>query len=61
MKRYLHKIIGLAMFISAIAFMIFALNHPEMSFPWPNIVTWAGYGIYATITIALLLAPIKKK
>lgn len=61
MQRYLHKIIGLAMFVSAIVFMIFALNHPEMSFPWPNAVTWTGYGVYTTITVALLLAPIKKK
>jgi hypothetical protein len=32
-----------------------------MSFPWPNAVTWTGYGVYTTITVALLLAPIKKK
>ena len=49
------------MFISAIAFMIFALNHPEMSFPWPNALTWTGYGVYVTITVALLMAPVKKK
>ena len=36
MKRSISKIIGLTMLIIAIVFIMFALNHPEKSFPWSN-------------------------
>ncbi len=32
MKKRISRILGLIMLIIAIAFMVFALNHPEMSF-----------------------------
>ena len=38
MKKNLSRIIGLVMAVIAIAFVVFALNHPEMSFPWNNTV-----------------------
>ena len=37
------------------------LNHPEMSFPWNNTITWVMYGLYAIVTAVLLIAPTKKK
>ena len=46
MKRSISKIIGLTMLIIAIVFIMFALNHPEKSFPWSNIITWLLYGVY---------------
>ena len=30
--------------IVAIVFIMFALNHPEKSFPWNNTITWLLYG-----------------
>ena len=34
MKKNVSRIIGLVMVAIAIAFFVFALNHPEMSFPF---------------------------
>ena len=61
MKKNVSRIIGLVMVIIAIAFVAFALNHPEMSFPWSNTITWTLYGAYAIVTVVLLIAPTKKK
>ena len=61
MNKKISRIIGLAMVIIAIVFVVFALNHPEMSFPWSNTITWVLYGVYAIVTIVLLIAPTKKK
>ena len=60
-NKKISRIIGLVMVVIAIVFVIFALNHPEMSFPWSNTITWALYGLYAIVTAALLVAPTKKK
>ena len=61
MKKNVSRIIGVVMGVVAIAFVVFALNHPEMSFPWSNTVTWVLYGLYAIVTAILLIAPTKKK
>lgn len=61
MKKNVSRIIGLVMVIIAIAFVAFALNHPEMSFPWSNTITRTLYGAYAILTVVLLIAPTKKK
>lgn len=42
MKKRISRILGLIMLIIAIAFIVFALNHPEMSFPWNNTITCNG-------------------
>ena len=55
------KIIGLTMLIIAIVFIMFALNHPEKSFPWSNTITWLLYGVYFLVTVVLLIAPKIKK
>ncbi len=39
MKKSASRIIGLLMLIIAVIFIMFALNHPEMSFPWNNTIT----------------------
>ncbi|MSD03189.1 hypothetical protein GKE11_09285 [Faecalibacterium prausnitzii] len=36
-------------------------NHPEMSFPWNNTITWLLYGLYVLVTVVLLIAPKMKK
>ena len=45
----------------AIIFVIFALWHPEMSFPWDNTITWTLYGTYVIVTVAFFIIPTKKK
>ena len=57
MKKSISRIIGLIMLIIAIVFIMFALNHPEMSFPWNNTITWLLYGLYVLVTVVLLIAP----
>ena len=61
MKKNVSRIIGLVMVVIAIAFVVFALNHPEMSFPWSNTITWVLYSLYALVTAVVLIAPAKKK
>lgn len=61
MNKKISRIIGLVMVVIAIVFVVFALKHPEMSFPWSNTVTWVLYGLYALVTVVLLIAPTKKK
>ena len=55
MKKSISRIIGLTMLIIAIVFIMFALNHPEKSFPWSNTITWLLYGVYFLVTVVLLI------
>ena len=61
MKKRISRIIGLTMLIIAIVFIMFALNHPEKSFPWSNTITWLLYGVSFLVTVVLLIAPKIKK
>ena len=61
MKKSILRISGLIMLIIAIVFIMYALNHPEMSFPWNNTITWLLYGVYFLVTVVLLIAPKMKK
>ena len=61
MKKSISRIIGVIMLIVAIVFIVFALIHPEKSFPWNNTITWLLYGIYFLVTVVLLIAPKMKK
>ena len=61
MKKSTSRIVGLVMLIIAVAFIVFALNHPEMSFPWNNTITWLLYGLYVLVIVALFIAPKMKK
>ena len=61
MKKSISRIIGVIMLIVAVIFIMFALNHPEMSFPWNNTITWLLYGLYVLVTVVLLIAPKMKK
>ena len=61
MKKSISRIIGVIMLIAAIVFIVFALNHPEKSFPWNNTITWLLYGIYFLVAVVLLIASKMKK
>ena len=61
MKKSTSRIVGLVMLIIAVAFIVFALNHPEMSFPWHNTITWLLYGLYVIVIVVLFIAPKMKK
>ena len=60
MAKKISRIIGMIMLIVAIAFVVFALKHPEASFPWSNTVTYAIYAVYLIVVTILLVAPFKK-
>ena len=61
MSRKVSRIIGLILFLVAIVFLLYALNHPEATFPWSNTITYILYGIYTVVMAVLLIAPWKKK
>ena len=61
MKKSISRIIGVMMLIVAIVFIMFALNHPEKSFPWNNIITRLLSGVYFLVAVVLLIAPKIKK
>lgn len=61
MKKSTSRIVGLVMLIIAVAFIVFALNHPEKSFPWNNTITWLLYGLYVLVIVVLFIAPKMKK
>ena len=45
----------------AIGFIIFALGHPEMSFPWNTQITHIFYGLYVDAVILLFVLAFWKK
>ena len=57
----LSSMTGVIMLIVAFVFIMFALNHPEKSFPWNNTIKWLLYGVYFLVTVVLLIAPNMKK
>ena len=61
MIKKISRIIGSIMFVAAIVFVIFALNHPEMSFTWSNTITYLLYGLYFVVMVIMFVAPFKKK
>ena len=60
MNKKISRIIGAVMVLLAVAFIVFAVTHPEISFPWSNTVTYALYGLYTVATAVLLIAPSKR-
>ncbi len=60
MRKINLKMIGLVMLVVAIVFILYALTHPEASFPWSNTITYKIYGIYVLIMVLLFIASKKK-
>jgi ABC-type transport system involved in cytochrome c biogenesis permease subunit len=61
MTKKISRIAAAAMLLLAAAFLCFAFNHPEASFPWSNTITFILYAVYAIAVIILFIAPFKKK
>lgn len=61
MTKKISRIIGLVMLMVAVVFIVFAMGHPEMSFPWSNAVTYALYIVYLVAMVIFFVAPFKKK
>lgn len=55
MNKKISMLIGISMLIIAGCFIIYAMNHPESSFPWSNKVTYIFYGIYIWLLYKFLL------
>ena len=54
-------IMGCTFVAIGVLFVLYALNHPESSFPWPNRVTYLGYFVYFCVTVACFIASAKIK
>ncbi len=61
MTKKIERIIGVVMLVIAIVFVVFALGHPEMGFPWCNSITYLIYGVYLIVMLIMLIAPFPKK
>ncbi|MDD6038985.1 MAG: hypothetical protein PUD20_09370 [bacterium] len=46
--------------VSAVAFIVFALGHPELSFPWDIKYNGILYGSYAAVTVLLYVLAFTK-
>ncbi|MGN0485465.1 MAG: hypothetical protein ACI4HI_18145 [Lachnospiraceae bacterium] len=55
-KTKIFNLAGFVLLVAAAIFFVFALNHPEMSFPWPNMVTYMLYVLYFVVTVSMFVA-----
>lgn len=46
---------------AAVGFVIFAMGHPELSFPWDGWITGILYGLYADAVVLLFILAFCKK
>ena len=55
MKRKYSLVLGIVLLSIAVVFVIYAVHHPERSFPWSNKITFIIYGIYTAIIFKFLI------
>lgn len=60
MSKKILKMIATAMLVALILFIVFALNHPEKSFPWHNGRTYGGLVVYVSVMTVLFVASLGK-
>ena len=60
MTKKKSRIIGIIMFLILFILIIVALNNPQFSFPWSNIITCIMYIAYIIIMVIFLVAPFDK-
>lgn len=61
MSKKCSRIIAGIMCVIAVMFLLYAINHPEASFPWSNMVTYTIYTIYLLVMLLLSIAPFHRK
>lgn len=60
MTRKHSRIIAVIMLITAVVFIVIALNNPQAGFPWSNTITYSLYGIYAVVMTVMFIAPFRR-
>ena len=55
MRPFIQRLISIVMLIAGIIFAIYALSHPELSFPWSNKVTFILYAVYIVVMVFLFI------
>lgn len=60
MTRKHSRIIAVIMLITAVVFIVIALNNPQAGFPWNNTITYSLYGIYAVVMTVMFIAPFRR-
>lgn len=61
MSKKVSRIAAGIMCVIAVGFFLYAINHPEVGFPWSNMVTYVIYIIYLLVMILLFIAPFGRK
>jgi len=52
-----YTVFGIILSILGLAFVTIVLTNPQLSFPWPNWVTYTLYGFYAIYTVLVFCMP----
>ena len=52
-----YTIAGIILAVLGIGFIIFAIKNPQLSFPWPNWVTYTLYVFYAMYVVFIFCMP----
>ena len=52
-----YYVLGGILCLLAVIFAAAALTHPEMSFPWPNWVSYTIYALYGIYTVLIFCMP----
>lgn len=55
MKKKNSLIVGIVLLALAILFIVYALHHPEATFPWSNRISFLLYGVYLWLLFKFLL------
>ena len=61
MSKKVSRAIACILLVIGIAFIIFALNNPQLSWPWSNAISYSMYLAYFILMVVLFIAPFKKK
>ncbi len=61
MKNRAYYIFGGILCLIAVIFAVIAFTHPELSFPWPNGVSYTIYALYAIVTALVFCLPKLRK
>ena len=60
-KKLISMVIGMTMLVIAIVFIWYAMNNPQVSFPWSNTITYLIYLVYILVMIGCFVYAKRKK